>query len=525
MKEPAFSPEALLKMTEGDGLFFLPFFDELPLGIMIIDASGTPLYCNQAQLEMDGMAARDVIGRPLVETYGVASRATSIMLYCLGTQQPVLNRWQVYQSPGRRTIRAMCHVVPLFRQGRLAGCIALSRHYPDNYMYADYSNASSEVSGDSPETFQFAHLIGRDKAFRQAMDIARAASAAPMPVLIHGETGVGKELFARGIHNASPRGRKPFVAVNCAAVPESLFESLMFGVSPGAFTGAIQKAGFFEEAEGGTIFLDELDSMPLSLQSKLLRVIQEKSARRLGSKTDRPVDVKVISAMGLNPLEAMKQGRLRSDLYFRLGALQISIPPLRERLDDLELLTAHFIAKHAGTLNKQIQRPSQSLVDVFKGYVWPGNVRELEHTITGAMVMAGPRRQTLGPDLLPEYFKNIIFSRRQDPPPPEETRPPSAPGPGRQVAEPAAAPSRAHSGGPHLETSPPAGPADDDPGTDLAAAGHEYEKNIIRQKLAQSYGNVSLAARLMKLSPQSLAYKMKKHGLDRKDFQYPGRDR
>lgn len=524
MKDRTLALEAILKMTEDDSLFFLPFFDELPLGVMIIDASGTTLYCNKAQLEMEGVAARDVIGLPLVETYGAGSRGTSIMLYCLSTQRPVLNRWQVYQSPNQRTIRAMCHAVPLFRQGRLAGCIALSKHYPDSDMYADYSSASAEVSGDSPETFRFAHLIGRNKTFRQAMEVAKAASAAPMPVLIHGETGVGKELFARGIHNASARGRKAFVAVNCAAIPESLFESLMFGVSQGAFTGAIQKAGFFEEAEGGTIFLDELDSMPLALQSKLLRVIQEKSARRLGSKKDQAVDVKVISAMGLNPLEAIERGRLRSDLYFRLGALQISIPPLRERLDDLEILTAHFIAKHAATLNKQIQRSSQSLIDLFAGYGWPGNVRELEHTITGAMVMAGPRRQTLGPDLLPEYFRNIIFRRRQDAPPQEEKRPGPAPGSGKYSADQSAVPPRAPLDGPPWETRPPSGPPDGGPEVDLAAAGQEYEKTIIQRKLAQSFGNVSLAARLLKLSPQSLTYKMKKYGLDRKNFLYRERD-
>lgn len=514
--------DAFLNLIKDDGAIFMPFFDDLPLGIMIIDASGTVLYCNRYQLVMEGLAAEEVVGRPLVETYGSSSRGTSLMLYCLSTQKPVLNRWQIYQSPSGLTIRAMCHALPLFKQGRLAGCIAVSRHYPNSELYVDYSG-SSDTSGDSPEDFKFSHLIGRNKAFRQVIEIARAASAAPMTVLIHGETGVGKELFARGIHNASSREKQPFVAVNCAAIPESLFESLMFGVSPGAFTGAITKAGFFEEAEGGTIFLDEVDSMPLALQSKLLRVIQEKSARRLGSKTDQPVNVKIISAMGLNPLEAIEQGRLRSDLYFRLGALQISIPPLRERLDDLELLSSHFIAKHAPSLNKQIQKPSPSLIDLFAGYSWPGNVRELEHTITGAMVMAGPRRQTLGPDLLPEYFKNIIFNKY-----------PAVPAQTKKAPEPAAAPAEEVTERPDYHGGedacrPPkkqAVPEPDEAGlkTDLTAAGKVHEKNIIRQKLIQSFGNVSLAARLLNLSPQSLAYKMKKHGLNRKDFLYSQSD-
>jgi len=222
-----------------------------------------------------------------------------------------------------------------------------------------------ELPSESPEKLQLKHLIGRSRGFKQALGVAKAA-AAPMPVLIHGETGVGKELFARGIHNASARAQNVFVPINCAAIPGTLFESLMFGITHGTFTGAVEKSGFFEEANGGTIFLDELDSMPLDLQSKILRVIQEKSTRRLGSKRDQPVDVKIISAMSLNPQDAIESGRLRSDLYFRLGALQVPIPPLRERLDDLTPLINHFIAQHSRLLGKKYSGPARVWRTLFK---------------------------------------------------------------------------------------------------------------------------------------------------------------
>ena len=510
MTEPALNREALLDLTDNQELMFLRFFDELPMGIMIIDVHGTALYYNQAQLAIDEVKAETVLNRPMVETYGPASRGTSIMLYCLSTRRPVLNRWQIYHSPAGKKIRAMSHAVPLFKEGRLTGCIALTRHYPDYEPYVQEALAGTELPSDAPENLKFKHLAGRNKAFRRALEVARAAASVPMPVLIHGETGVGKELFARGIHNASPRAAKPFVPVNCAAIPESLFESLMFGVTRGAFTGAVEKTGFFEEADGGVIFLDELDSMPLVLQSKLLRVIQEKSARRLGSRKDRPVDVKIISAMGRNPLEAVEAGQLRNDLYFRLGAVQVSIPPLRDRLDDLELLINHFVAKHSDSLNKKIQRPSPGLLELLRGYNWPGNIRELEHIITGAMIMAGPHRQTLGPDLLPEYFKNIVFDSRR----------------GRSdYNEAASARSVAGNGkaGPANGMPPviPAPPSLETPGglrVDLLRLNQEHEKELISQRLAQSFGNVSLAARLLNISPQSLAYKMKKHGLKRDPF-------
>ena len=254
MVERALNREALLSMMEGQELMFLRFFDELPMGVMIIDATGTALYCNRAQLGIDEVAPETVLNRPMVETCGPASRGTSIMLYCLSTQRPVLNRWQIYHSPGRKNIRALSHTVPLFKDGRLTGCLALTRHYPGNEPYDHNSVAASDLPSESPEKLQFKHLVGRNKALRQALEVAKAAAAVPMPVLIHGETGVVRELFARGIHNSSPRAKNIFVPVNCAAIPESLFESLMFGVTQGAFTGAVEKADFLRKPMAGPSF-------------------------------------------------------------------------------------------------------------------------------------------------------------------------------------------------------------------------------------------------------------------------------
>lgn len=408
MSRHALDRKGLLQVVGEGGDFFLQFTDEMPIGIIISDARERLVYYNKAQLEIDGLKPGQVLGRLISDIYGTDSgQKSSSMRYCLTFEKPVLNWWKLYDTAVRKNIRALGHTFPLYRNGALSGCLAMTIRFSDVEVYENIVRPAYKLSGDEKQAFR--RLAGGNRDFCAALELAKIASANPMPVLIHGETGVGKELFAHGIHEASSRKNKPFVPVNCSAIPESLFESLMFGVSRGAFTGAVDRCGFFEEADGGTIFLDELDSMPLSLQPKILRVLQEKTVRRLGASTDKRIDVKVISASSSNPLDIVNVGKLRSDLYFRLGGLQIAIPPLRDRLDDLEPLVADIISRHAPVMNSGVKRVSQGLLNLFKAYHWPGNVRELEHAVVSAMSMAGLRRQTLGVDLVPEHFKKFIF--------------------------------------------------------------------------------------------------------------------
>jgi len=221
-----------------------------------------------------------------------------------------------------------------------------------------------------------------DELVEFAYHIAKSSS----PIFITGETGTGKELFAQGIHNASDRKDKPFIAQNCSAVPENLIESIFFGTSKGSYTGALDKKGLFEACDGGTLFLDELHCMPIHLQAKLLRVIESRSARRIGENEERKFDVRIIAATNIKSNDILTQGHIRHDLYYRLSVVKINIPPLRERVEDIEILSDFFIRKYNKIFDKSITSISPEIAGFMLTYDWPGNVRELENFIESAML-------------------------------------------------------------------------------------------------------------------------------------------
>jgi DNA-binding NtrC family response regulator len=231
-------------------------------------------------------------------------------------------------------------------------------------------------------------IIGESKAMHKVYkSIAKAASTSAT-VLICGESGTGKELVARAIHYSSPRASSPFVPINCAAIPEQLFESELFGHIKGAFTGAGEsRAGFFQTADGGTIFLDEIGEMSLSLQVKLLRVLQDKEVFMVGSSRSRKVDVRILAATNMDLPSLVKKGSFRQDLFFRVSVLTITAPPLRDREDDILLLARHFTRKFSEEADRSVLRFSDKALRVFKSYSWPGNVRELENAIQHVVVM------------------------------------------------------------------------------------------------------------------------------------------
>ena len=233
------------------------------------------------------------------------------------------------------------------------------------------------------------NIVYSSKIMDDVIALADKLAPLPMPVIIRGETGTGKEVIARYIHNRSPRAEKPFIAVNCGAIPENLMESLLFGHSKGSFTGAIDnRKGFFEEAEGGTIFLDEIGELPLNMQVKLLRVLQEKHITRVGENRDIPVNVRVISATHVDLEQAVKENRFREDLYFRIQVMPLNLPPLRERGQDVLLLAEEFITRYSAEYGCGKFHMSRNAEKAMLGYHWPGNVRELENRIQKALIQA-----------------------------------------------------------------------------------------------------------------------------------------
>ncbi len=231
-------------------------------------------------------------------------------------------------------------------------------------------------------------LVGGSKKMQGVMSVIAAVAPSRASVLITGESGTGKELAARTIHELSPRKSKPFVAVNCAAIPETLMESEIFGHEKGAFTGAVERRmGCFELADGGTLLLDEIGEMPAQTQAKLLRVLEDSKLRRLGSKNEISVDVRVLAATNKVPEEAVANGGLRSDLYFRLNVVQITMPPLREHLDDLEPLTQALVEELNRKHHTRVKAVDSSLLEALRHHSWPGNIRELRNTLERMMVM------------------------------------------------------------------------------------------------------------------------------------------
>ena len=258
--------------------------------------------------------------------------------------------------------------------------------------------------------YTFKDLIGNSKLFSDLIELAKKASESNSNVLITGESGTGKELLAHSIHNESYRSGKPFVIVNCGAIPRELAESELFGYESGAFTGAAKKGrkGFFEMANGGTIFLDEIGEMPKALQTKILRVIQNKKITRIGGNKEISTDVRIIAATNKNIEQEVTAGNFRSDLYFRLNVIRLHIPNLFQRKSDILLLARHFINKHIQPGQRKITL-SKPVVSILKEYNWPGNIRELENVIEQALVFIGDETE-IGEKHLPESLKQICKS-------------------------------------------------------------------------------------------------------------------
>jgi two-component system, NtrC family, response regulator AtoC len=250
----------------------------------------------------------------------------------------------------------------------------------------------------------FEGVVGTSAAMREVMELAMRVAPFPSTVLLTGESGSGKEAVARAVHRASPRRDRGFVAVNCGAIPENLLESELFGHEKGAFTGADRaREGVFEEADGGTLFLDEIGELSVQLQVKLLRVLQERVIRRVGGSGERPVDVRVLAATARDLVEQVKAGKFRDDLYYRINVVQIHIPPLRTRPEDVPLLAEHFLRRHAERLKVATPGLPPALVPLLAAYSWPGNVRELENVLERALILSGGE---IGVEHLPPHVRS-----------------------------------------------------------------------------------------------------------------------
>ncbi len=281
-----------------------------------------------------------------------------------------------------------------------------ARTLPSTGARTAMSTTSTAVSSGRPDAPVMEGMIGGGEAMRAVYRLTRQVASTSATVLLLGETGTGKELIARALHELSHRASGPFIRVNCGALSESLLESELFGHVKGAFTNAYEnRTGRFEAAHGGTIFLDEINSMSFTLQVKLLRVLQEQEFERVGDSKTIRVDCRIVAATNRDLTDEIEEGRFREDLYYRLNVVPIYLPPLRDRTEDIPLLVQHFARRYAAANNRQLPRVPEEVLNVLKGYAWPGNVRELQNNIERAIVLCQGEEMTI--DLFPPHVRGL----------------------------------------------------------------------------------------------------------------------
>jgi transcriptional regulator with PAS, ATPase and Fis domain len=441
-------------------------FEGLCEGTVIVDREARVIWINDryaARLHIDPVRA---LGQEIE-----ALIPNSLMRQVVETGQPILI--DLLEAAGQTFV--VMRMPFRDEAGEVAGAVgfALFSHYESlKPLFDRFSRLQSELArahrklAEARRTkYTFSSFIGDSPATMEVKRLARRAAQLQAPVLLHGETGTGKELLAHAIHAGGPRAGKPFVTVNMAAIPETLLEAEFFGVAPGAFTGAERRhrPGKFELAHGGTLFLDEIGDLPLPLQAKLLRVLQERECEPLGSNRVIPVDVRILAATSRD-LEAMvEEGRFRKDLFYRLNVLNIPLPPLRERLGDLELLCEHLLEKSALENGTSAHELSPDAVAALKRHDWPGNVRELRNVLERAVMSTDEVRLEVA------EFRDLV-----------------------KAAEP-----------------PPSAGARVQPGETYARAMAEAEREILQAALKAAQGRVVEAARRLGIGRATLYKRLK----------------
>ncbi len=447
--------------------------DRMNEGVHVIDVHGTTIVYNQKMTELESMTQQDVLHKPLSEVFQFPSGQESTLLTVLRTGKSIRNTRQTYFNDKQKEITTINNTYPIMENGQVVGAMEIA----DDITKMERLIRENLLEKNGSR-YTFDQIIGRSTSILDVIESAKRAARTSSSVLVVGETGAGKELFVQSIHNASLRVSGPLISQNCAALPDSLIEGLLFGTARGAFTGAIERPGLFEQAEGGTLFLDEINSLSMPLQAKLLRALQEKSIRRIGDTKDRSIDVRIIAAINEDPIEAIANDHLRKDLYYRLGVVTLFIPPLRERKDDIPALVHHFIEKYNQLFQMEVVGISAEVQQFFNEHDWPGNVRELQHLIEGAMNLMFDET-IIGYEHLPLHFLR---------------RAPAASVLADQQTQPAFLPFP-------------------DEGKSLKETMQEFETSYIHHVVDKYDGNISRAAKELQISRQSLQYRLRKLGI------------
>jgi arginine utilization regulatory protein len=387
-------------------------------GVLLTDKEGKIIIYNQAMVELEERDAGDMLGKYIWDAYGYNESSKSEHMQVYNSGVPILNKYKahaynygkpIYKSYSTFPIKDGENTIGVFSisknetklQSLLSEIVELKRNFKDT--------EDEEIKLNSNGTrFKFSDIIGSSQVMKKLIKEAEAISWLDNSILLVGNTGTGKEVFAQSIHNFGKRKSSHFIGINCSAIPENLLESILFGTVKGAYTGAVDSSGLFEEAGTGTLFLDELNSMPLNMQTKLLRVLQERTARRVGGKDVYPIKCRVISAMNEDPYKLIEEEKLRQDLFYRIAGYNLYIPPLKERGNDLFELAEYYISKFNLSMSKNVISITEELRKMMENYDWPGNIRELEHFIENIMVRTSELDRYLRIDNIPNYILEIM---------------------------------------------------------------------------------------------------------------------
>jgi len=462
--------------TSTKAQIFESILNQLDLGLEVFDSRGHLMFLNNTCKKIESLIKENVIGKHLQDIYEV-DQDYSTMLTTIQHKKPVKNRCDNFANRFGDAVTSINSGYPLYVEDLFYGAfgVVLDMETLTTYTekqailqrYLNQTKGKPVKNHQMKGYYTFEHIIGESAKIREAVNIAQKVAASDFSVLLLGETGTGKEMFAQSLHSASTRDQKPFIAINCAAIPSSILESSLFGTIKGSFTGSGNQRGLLDEANGGTLFLDEINSMDIQVQSKLLRVLQEKNFRRVGGLKDIACDFRVIAAMNEPPAAALEGNRLRVDLYYRLNTISIEVPPLRARTEDIPVLVKYYIHKLSHTGGKFISGVTDEAMALLMEYDWPGNVRELFHALEYAFALVDsdniditcfPKRLLLHKDTGENRRQNFLRY-------------------------------------------------------DIREQMQDYEKRLIEEALSASEYNISRAAKSLNLSRQSLQHRMKKCGV------------
>jgi|LGOV01.1.fsa_nt_gb arginine utilization regulatory protein len=444
--------------------------DNVDNGVIITDNNGIINLYNRAVQNFENLNKEDAMNKIVEVVYKTEG---SRIRHVIERKIALLEQYETYETFKGDKIICLQNYLPVFDNKELLGVVVISNKLSRIDNISEAILKQQKIYKDRNKTFAregFDVIIGKSDSLLKAVEEAKKLSKNDINALLIGETGTGKELFVKSIHNESSRKDKPFIPVNCAAIPDTLAESLLFGVVKGSFTGSENTKGFFELAKDGTIFLDELNSMDINLQSKLLRVIEDRKIRRIGGEKEYDINCRIIGAINQDPMQCINEGTLRRDLFYRLAIVSVHIPPLRERKQDIEPLVNYFIDFFNHKYHHNVKAISDELMKKFMEYTWKGNIREIKNIIEGTYAMVN-NEEIIDCRHLPSYVSKLFDIH------------------GININK------------------------NQQYNKIMPLLLYDYEKKLIIDVLETTHGNKSKAANILGITRQSLNYKIKKFNL------------